>query len=135
MAWALLSGCRVAKSPAGREDEGGAAVPFETVVEEMELLGALRFDAEGRVSSCNAAMGRVLGCAGADIRGAPLDRVLDAPDAAALLALLRDRRRYVAGRVRLAFRTGSPEPLFLECAIALDRHGGALLGRPLRPGE
>jgi hypothetical protein len=43
-----------------RPHEGGQEDrhPLERAVEEMELLGVLRFDADGRLLSCNGAMGR-----------------------------------------------------------------------------
>jgi PAS domain-containing protein len=100
------------------------ASALERLVAEMEILGALRFDADGRVLSCNATMARLLGAPAA----AMLGDVLDAPDAAALLALVRSGREHVAGRVRLTFRGRRQRPLVLECAVALDGRGGALLG-------
>ena len=109
--------------------------PLGRLLEETDLVGAIRFDAAGRVQSCSAAMSRLLGRAVADVEGAPLDAVLTPPDAAALRALLRDGRRHVAGRVRLAFRDLDREPIVLECAITLDDRGGALLGAPPRRDE
>jgi PAS domain-containing protein len=104
---------------------------LERLIEELDQLGALRFDAKGYVVSCNATLGRLLGCSASGLRGAPLDAVLVASDAAAVRALLRDGRPYVTGRVHLAFRRVSRPPLTLECAIALEGGGGALLGGPL----
>jgi len=98
------------------------------LVAEMEILGALRFDASGRVLSCNATMARLLGAPAAELPGATLGDVLDAPDAAALLALVRSGREHVAARVRLSFLGGRRRPVVLECAVALDGRGGALLG-------
>jgi PAS domain-containing protein len=113
------------------DDDTGA---LARAVDEMQGLGALRFDAGGRVLSCNATMGLWLGTSAAELRGAPLEAVLIPPDAAALNALLRDGRPHVARRVRLAFRAVDESAMMLECAIALDAGGGALLGRPLLPG-
>jgi hypothetical protein len=100
------------------------ASALERLVAEMEILGALRFDADGRVLCCNATMARLLGAPVA----ARLGDVLDAPDAAALLALVRSGREHVAGRVLLTFLGRRQRPVVLECAVALDARGGALLG-------
>lgn len=116
--------------PEAPDDAGALA----RAVDEMEGLGALRFDAGGLVVSCNATMGRWLGTSTAELRGAPLEAVLIPPDAAALNALVRDGRPHVAGRVRLVFRAADESAMMLECAIALDACGGALLGSPLPPG-
>lgn len=114
----------------------GAVLPFERLVTEMEILGALRFDGRGRVVSCNSTMARLLGMSAGELSGATLHEVLDAPDAAAMLALVRSGREHVAGRVRLSFLGQSRRPLVLECAVALDGDGGALLGSPSRePGK
>jgi PAS domain-containing protein len=108
-------------------------LPLERLVTEMEILGALRFDGSGRVMSCNAAMVWLLGASAGEMAGATLADVLDAPDAAAMLALVRSGRAHVAGRVRLSFLGKAHRPLVLECAAALDGSGGALLGS--RPHE
>jgi len=100
---------------------------------EMELLGALRFDGSGRVLSCNATMARLLGASAGEVSGATLGEVLDPPDAAAMLALVRSGCPHVAGRVRLTFLGRSGGPFVLECAMALDGSGGALFGS--RPYE
>jgi PAS domain-containing protein len=110
----------------------GAVLPLERLVTEMELLGALRFDDTGRMLSCNATMTRLLGASAGEMPGAMLGDVLDAPDAAAMLALVRSGRTHVAGRVRLAFLGRARRPLVLECAVAVDGSGGALLGGPPR---
>jgi PAS domain-containing protein len=112
---------------------GGSVEPLERLVAEMELLGALRFDGGGRVITCNATMARLLGCSPGELTGVPLGQVLDAPDAAAMLALVRGGHSHMAGRVRLAFLGRARDPLVLECAVAVDGSGGALLGsRPHR---
>jgi hypothetical protein len=82
--------------------------------------------------SCNATMARLLGSSAGEMPGTMLGDVLDAPDAAAMLALVRSGRTHVAGRVRLAFLGRARRPLVLECAVAVDGSGGALLGAPLR---
>jgi hypothetical protein len=107
---------------------GGAIEPLERVVAETELLGALRFDGRGRVLTCNATMARLLGWSPNELTGTTLGEVLDAPDAAAMLALVRGGHEHVAGRVRLAFMGKARAPFVLECAVALDGSGGALLG-------
>lgn len=119
----------------GRADAttAGAVLPLERLVMEMELLGALRFDASGRVLSCNATMARLLGASAGEVSGATLGEVLDPPDAAAMLALVRSGREHVAGRVRLAFLGRTRGPFVLECALAVDGSGGALFGS--RPHE
>ena len=111
----------------------GTMEPLERLVAETESLGALRFDGNGRVLTCNATMARLLGCSAGELTGAPLGEVLDTPDAAAMLALVREGRGHVARRVRLAFVGRARAPFVLECAVALDGGGGALLGsRPYR---
>ncbi len=110
-----------------------AVLPLERLVTEMEILGALRFDGNGRVLSCNATMARLLGTAAGEVAGATLGEVLDGPDAAAMLALVRSGRAHVAGRVQLSFLGTAGGPFVLECALALDSTGGALLGN--RPRE
>jgi len=119
----------------GRADAttASAVLPLERLVTEMELLGALRFDGSGRVLSCNATMARLLGAAAGEVSGATLGEVLAPPDAAAMLALVRSGRAHVAGRVRLGFLGSACRPLVLECAVAVDGSGGALLGS--RPRE
>ena len=119
----------------GRADAttASAVQPLERLVTEMELLGALRSDGGGRVLSCNATMARLLGSSAGEVTGATLGEVLDGPDAAAMLALVRSGREHVAGRVRLSFLGKARRPLVLECAVALDGSGGALLGS--RPHE
>jgi hypothetical protein len=116
---------------------GGAVEPLERLVAETELLGALRFDGRGRVLTCNATMARLLGRSPDELTGATLGEVLDAPDAAAMLALVRGGHSHVSGRVRLAFMGKARAPFVLECAVAVDGSGGALLGsRPRRePGS
>jgi PAS domain-containing protein len=111
------------------------ALPIERLVTEMEILGALRFDGAGRVLSCNATMARWLGASPAEVSGASLDAVLEPKDAAAMLALVRSGRAHVAGRVRLAFLGRVRGPFVLECAVALDAGGGALLGGRGRDDE
>lgn len=107
---------------------GGAVEPLERLVAETELLGALRFDGRGRVLTCNATMARLLGRSPDELTGATLGEVLDAPDAAAMLALVRGGHSHVSGRVRLAFMGKARAPFVLECGVAVDGSGGALLG-------
>jgi PAS domain-containing protein len=112
-----------------------AVLPIERLVAEIEILGALRFDGAGRVLGCNATMARWLGAPAAEVSGAALDAVLEPRDAAAMLALVRSGRAHVAGRVRLAFLGRGRGPFVLECAVALDASGGALLGNRRREDE
>jgi PAS domain-containing protein len=108
--------------------------PLERALEQTELLATLQFDSRGRIRSCNSVLARMLGCGPIELRGSALEEVLDSPDTAALLALLRDGRPYVSGRVRLVLRTRERALLALDCALALDGKGGAVVGRPT-PGE
>jgi PAS domain-containing protein len=114
----------------------GAVLTLERLVAKMEILGALRFDGSGRVVGCNATMARLLGASAGEMSAATLREVLDAPDAAAMLALIRSGREHVAGRVRLSFLDRDCQPFVLECAVALDSRGGALLAsRPQKDRE
>jgi PAS domain-containing protein len=110
----------------------GAGRPLERLVMETEIAGVMRFDRTGRVLRCNSTMARLLGASAAELAGAVLGDVLDAPDAAAMLALVRSGREHVAGRVRLSFLGKARRRFVLECALALDGSGGALLGNPPR---
>jgi PAS domain-containing protein len=100
---------------------------------KTEIAGVMRFDRTGRVLGCNSTMARLLGSSVGELAGATLADVLDGPDAAAMLALVRSGREHVAGRVQLSFLGKGRRPFVLECALALDGSGGALLGNP--PGE
>jgi PAS domain-containing protein len=102
-------------------------LPLERLVAEMEIIGALQFDGTGRVLSCNETMARLLGVARGGLSGAALADVLDAPDAAAMLALVRSGLEHVAGSVRISFLGRDGSPVVLDCAVALDAVGGALL--------
>jgi len=83
----------------------------------------------------NATMERLLGASAGAVSGATLGEVLDAPDAAAMLALVRSGRAHAAGRVRLSFLGQAHRPIVLECAVALDGSGGALLGSRPQDGR
>jgi PAS domain-containing protein len=101
---------------------------LEQLMTQMELLGALRFDRVGRILSCNATMARLIGAPPEAVVASTLSDLLDAPDAAALLALVRGGGTHVASRVHVAFRGRARRTFDLECAVALDGGGGALLG-------
>jgi PAS domain-containing protein len=106
---------------------------LDQLLTQMELLGALRFDRAGRILSCSATMAQLIGTPSEEIVASTLGEVLDAPDAAALLALVRGGGTHVASRVHVAFRSRARRTLILECAVALDSGGGGLLGSRPRP--
>lgn len=113
------------------KDHGASdgTLALERAIGELDQIAALRFDGAGHVLSCNEAMGRFLGRPARELQDAALELVLTPPDAAALRALLRDGRPHVAGRVLLAFHAAAAQaPVTLECTIALEAGGGALLG-------